>query len=876
MASAEEWAQLFGALGSGSEMTLIECFDKHKNELLRNWIKVSHLIDEMDDAVLCMSMETIINLFGGMRSLLKELVSQSTNNKQLLSLFALLKEKNNEYQNANPIQPDFDTNSASSPTLRLNRLPIELLSFVSCFLDRDDIASFKLVSWNIAVVCLEEMTKISVTIMNANHLIDSRMSMIQFTSINTYQKQQLTQVTQQINAFKSQQFDLEFDASNSINLQEKQRINKQKADVISLIKIAKEKQRSLHNRQAMDTSLHPSCMQRERIPFNTTFYDIFDRFGTTYGIPMKHQLIYQFDYPFNLFTDSMTNEVQLTHVDKRCFIVFDRRNIIYPDTKRKDHTIQRNSKVLLLKYYDIHQEKLHFVGYMILNYGSTLTSHDLIQYLESQFVPHLCHQNQSPQNQWYHSLYSYLQRIMLDQISKKLRVYREEWSINGNRTGKATHFVNGLQILYDSVFCGDILIFQLNFVHNCVKRESIVKRDEKERTCDKWYYKVEDYVLDDMSQLGITLRHETLDMNNLRHYIQTHLGITNEMDITKTLRKVATNCAHLKIHVGASYCYGDIRKYIARSMNHVIPADRIHLYVLSVSNPKQPYVLPWHAKIKGSRRAQCRWSIVTWNTQDVGISDYICSIKVYKPSQIPTPFYAKHVQFITVKLTQLLTSKQIVQRMMECMTEPLVEQKYQDILALLKTSDWDDNDTDKQFKVVLCVGTDTLNSMALDERVCDYFPALNSQYILRMHLFITPKINIDLQPDEALLYVRFTLEPIRSGKRYTEFCRGIPIQLVIKRVDSLQSIIDSGALEQYGVLGVGTCYRINNRTNTHTQIRRQRVSRQSFAMTWDYYKPFEKFIKHNPTDHVAMYVEMEDAADVNNNEKRCVLGTMRE
>ncbi len=49
------------------------------------------------DFILCFKF--IVDLFGGFKMLLKELISQSSNNKQLHSLFKLIKHTNTEYQN---------------------------------------------------------------------------------------------------------------------------------------------------------------------------------------------------------------------------------------------------------------------------------------------------------------------------------------------------------------------------------------------------------------------------------------------------------------------------------------------------------------------------------------------------------------------------------------------------------------------------------------------------------------------------------------------------------------------------------------------------------------------------------------------------------
>eukprot|EP01084_Bolivina_argentea_P252819 424486_1 len=152
-------------------------------------IKTNQLLCAANDIVLQQSVTQIIQAVGGLKSILFEL-TKSLNIQQLKSIHNIiskeqrkfkltqnkLKASNISISNDNmQIDQDNDDNdidsmdqTESNKSLFLY-LPNECLSHICGYLHRCNIKSFKLTCRQIGVSCLEEMQKISISVLNINN-----------------------------------------------------------------------------------------------------------------------------------------------------------------------------------------------------------------------------------------------------------------------------------------------------------------------------------------------------------------------------------------------------------------------------------------------------------------------------------------------------------------------------------------------------------------------------------------------------------------------------------------------------------------------------------------------------------------------------------
>eukprot|EP01084_Bolivina_argentea_P266319 451691_1 len=140
------------------------------------WVKTNRLINEANNIVLDASLNQIIHALGGAKSMLLEL-TKSLKIEQIKEINNIISnqqrkfnsETNNESTHSND---DDDINSmdeTNSKSFSISDVPNACLSHICGYLNKQTIKSFKLTSRQNCIVCLEEMQKISIGILNMNN-----------------------------------------------------------------------------------------------------------------------------------------------------------------------------------------------------------------------------------------------------------------------------------------------------------------------------------------------------------------------------------------------------------------------------------------------------------------------------------------------------------------------------------------------------------------------------------------------------------------------------------------------------------------------------------------------------------------------------------
>eukprot|EP01084_Bolivina_argentea_P266320 451692_1 len=142
------------------------------------WVKTNRLINEANNIVLDASLNQIIHALGGAKSMLLEL-TKSLKIEQIKEINNIISnqqrkfnsETNNESTHSND---DDDINSmdeTNSKSFSISDVPNACLSHICGYLNKNEINIFKLTSKQIAIVCMNEMNKITIGSINGNNLL---------------------------------------------------------------------------------------------------------------------------------------------------------------------------------------------------------------------------------------------------------------------------------------------------------------------------------------------------------------------------------------------------------------------------------------------------------------------------------------------------------------------------------------------------------------------------------------------------------------------------------------------------------------------------------------------------------------------------------
>eukprot|EP01084_Bolivina_argentea_P254342 427571_1 len=141
-------------------------------------LKVSSLLDDTNDEILNGCFNQVADIFGGTNSFW-HFVSHNANEDQLESINNIIIAKKEEHQNENiMIFDELQSTEMKDEYTQLFLstkyfvdLSTDQLTHICGYLDKRSIKQFKLSSKYIATICLQEMSKISVGICNANSLL---------------------------------------------------------------------------------------------------------------------------------------------------------------------------------------------------------------------------------------------------------------------------------------------------------------------------------------------------------------------------------------------------------------------------------------------------------------------------------------------------------------------------------------------------------------------------------------------------------------------------------------------------------------------------------------------------------------------------------
>eukprot|EP01083_Nonionella_stella_P315479 1139747_1 len=148
------------------------------NGHLRSWIKVNKIKGEFSNDMLSECMESILNLYGSHKDLLNFLIINSP--KQPLDEMYKVLQKTLEIhkmKSMNDINPNAISIKNNNKPLKMdiNRISTTSIETICGFLKRKQIERFKPCNRAIAIICLNEMMKSSITICHATQLLNTKL-----------------------------------------------------------------------------------------------------------------------------------------------------------------------------------------------------------------------------------------------------------------------------------------------------------------------------------------------------------------------------------------------------------------------------------------------------------------------------------------------------------------------------------------------------------------------------------------------------------------------------------------------------------------------------------------------------------------------------
>eukprot|EP01084_Bolivina_argentea_P077606 140814_1 len=160
-------------------------FDAEHIKTVTEWIRIRHLMQTVhESSVLTLSLNKIIESINDVtrkKSIINFLI-QEGNSDELVSMYKIIKHQQSEYHNSTKKSISPITNN--NHTIQLfNNISTESIANICSYLNRKDIVSFKMVTSRIGIICLEEMMKYKIGILNGNNLlnINSPKLLIQMT-----------------------------------------------------------------------------------------------------------------------------------------------------------------------------------------------------------------------------------------------------------------------------------------------------------------------------------------------------------------------------------------------------------------------------------------------------------------------------------------------------------------------------------------------------------------------------------------------------------------------------------------------------------------------------------------------------------------------
>eukprot|EP01083_Nonionella_stella_P008259 23766_1 len=138
------------------------------NGHLRSWIKVNKIKGEFSNDMLSECMESILNLYGSHKDLLNFLIINSPK-QPLDEMYKILQKKLEIHK-----MRSMSSNDNNTPLkIDINRISTTSIERICMFLKRKQIKRFKSCNRVIAIICLNEMMKSSITICHATQLLNT-------------------------------------------------------------------------------------------------------------------------------------------------------------------------------------------------------------------------------------------------------------------------------------------------------------------------------------------------------------------------------------------------------------------------------------------------------------------------------------------------------------------------------------------------------------------------------------------------------------------------------------------------------------------------------------------------------------------------------
>jgi len=774
------------------------------NQHLQSWIRLNRIIDEIneDGSIFSACLSKIAgSSFGGYKSFFLFL-SYFANMEQLTSMYEIIKDTKQQHitkDHNNTNQMDLDT-----PSHQMNHfayIPNELIAHICQFLSKSNIRSLKLTSRQISVLCLEEQTKIGVSVLNTNELLlasNADISLFHFTS-NTE--------TRSRNPWRSGHW-------------------------------------NMYEEWAM--------MKRSRHSTKKRFCSLYEEWQSTFNIAEENQLLFQVHTPLlrnssnnaqreegddeaeanvielvDAHSVRYSNVSQLSH---RSFLLCDKRDIVLLTEHDGARTISgggnmdkfealKEYKPIVLEYFDVTQQKCEILQMLLCHKNVTFST--VLRYLEYELMEFCPAKTALLQD-----LCGILQQMNYDENNPKLCVFQHDYLHS-----KMTLMNPSIAAMDEQKVNRLFYTFQVNFNHpwfaspdrfygaqqRCAQNMHAFHRRADE------FCKAIDYV--NVYYIG--------DTSMLQSTIDAYHQATNDIDLNVPQIQNPFNIRYSKTSLA-----GSLRLQIAESLGGVV--DARHIELLKDNGNR---ILAWNQPIGDVDSIE--YDIVLYDTQNYH-DEAIYTVNIYEPYKGPHPLveHTNEIPTFTFKYKRNFTVKKFVNDMFKSIYQQrekhVLWYQYRDLLN--SCFDGNARKLSSNISCILSPVEREWNEKQNDEEGKEIEPAylMNDRYkkktrnITEFDLYMLQTGNSSGERLE-IRFVSGENADTLDGDHWTKkvVYSGLPLVVWIQKRDTLQHVIDSylGKANDY----VQSMYRVNAEKQLLPITDRQRVR----------YKPYYEFIRDN-------------------------------
>eukprot|EP01084_Bolivina_argentea_P218079 370150_1 len=565
--------------------------NKLNTDYLIPWLKINGLLNDnkTTNDILNECLCDIFKLFGGTKQTLLLIAKQARYDPDINKLKSM-----NEIISKQRRKQQKTTSNTNNKDIQL--LPDECIGHICSYLDKPNVTSFKTTCRRIGVVCLQEMRKKRVAIININQWLNNTDDHFNFYELN------IEQMTQTNSYHATTKYCSLYDTwSQQFNIPEKHQLIFANNQVLRHHKFPK-----------------PSCPGRGS-----------DCNCNESGRKIKYYTNHVWLVDYNSKQSIKMNTIP----NKSNFFICDKRNVVILENNKgiKYKQLEQSERytLMILEYFDIINQKTMTVQIMLYRdkHNKNEVCKDIVEYIENGFVT-----LDNVDNTWYYDMKRILKQMEVAKHYPKLCIYQHKrifpqgygrnygynnnvYRHNGSHRISQMNLVDSNQLQCNE-FEEQLFTFQLNYQHPWFNKTNIFNETKLHCTQnnDTFYKHADDFCRETVNY-GIKYKG---DISTLKSMIKYHYDLKLPTDIflnektsidKEELNDVIEGVDRiLNVRMNTSSISGILRTKISKTLfKSIIEPKYIELF-------SNTYRIPWTQQI-GFNMKEVYFGIVSYDTE---------------------------------------------------------------------------------------------------------------------------------------------------------------------------------------------------------------------------------------------------------------------